>query len=375
MYTQETLNALTLALMFPNKVARLCQLYRKAGSATVIVDNAASLQDILPDFNPSAFHIDQQSLLSHRDKAKRELDYLQNHSGRCLTPDMPDYPQRMLLDDCTDFPLALFYSGNADLNAHHIISVVGTRDSTPYGFDLTQNLIEDLSVAFPDLLVVSGLAYGTDINAHRAALRFGLPTVAILAHGLDMLYPTVHRTTARQMLSHGGLLTEYPTGSKPYSFSFLNRNRLIASISDATIVVESKEHGGALTTARCAATYNRAVFAFPGRVNDEASIGCNALIRGNEAEMITSGRDLAESLNWKPKVKPAPLPSLFDTGLTGEERAVYELLSDEPVQINVISTYLPQLPMQKIMQILSDLEFRNLAASLPGSRWRKVMGK
>lgn len=375
MYTQETLNALTLALMFPNKLAKLCELYRKAGSATVIVDNAASLQDILPDFNPSAFPIDANMLVSCREKAKKELEYMETHSARCLTPDMPDYPQRMLLDDCSDFPLALFYSGNADLNALHIISVVGTRHSTPYGFDIIQNLMEDLSVAFPDLLVISGLAYGTDINAHRAALRFGLPTVGVLAHGLDMLYPQIHRHTATQMLSHGGLLTEYPTGSKPFSFSFLNRNRLIASASDATIVVESKEHGGALTTARCAVTYNRPVFAFPGRITDEASRGCNAIIRKNEAEIITCGRDLVESLNWQPTAKkPAPLPSLFDQELTGEEKAVYELLGDEPVHISLLAAHLP-LPIQKIMQILSDLEFRDFVASLPGSRWRKVARK
>lgn len=375
MYTQETLNALTLALMFSNKVGKLCELYRRAGSATVIVENASALQDIMPDFNSSAFVIDRQTLMSCRDRAKKELEYLNNHSGRCLTPDMDDYPRRMMLDGCNDFPLALFYKGNADLNAAHIISVVGTRNSTPYGLDIVNNLLEDMAVAFPDLLVVSGLAYGTDINAHRAALNNGLPTVAVLAHGLDMLYPSIHRSTAQQMLSHGGLLTEYPTGSKPFSFSFLNRNRLIASISDATIVVESKEHGGALTTARCAASYNRAVFAFPGRVSDETSGGCNALIRTNEAELITSAVDLAKSLNWTPKARQAtPLPSLFDPGLTSEEKALYDLLGSEPVPISLLVAQLP-FSIQKIMQMLSDLEFRNLAVSMPGSLWRKVMGK
>lgn len=375
MYNIETVNALTLAIMFPNKVAKLCQLYRRAGSATTIVDNADSLRDIMPDFNPSAFGLDIQILQSCREKAMRELESISRYSGICLTPDMPEYPQRMLLDDCCDFPLALFFCGKANLNAEHIISVVGTRHSTPYGLDIVHNLIEDLSQAFPDLLVVSGLAYGTDINAHRAAMSHGLPTVALLAHGLDMIYPSAHRATAKQMTTHGGLLTEYLIGSKPMRYSFLSRNRLIASVADATIVVESKEHGGALTTARCAASYNRPVFAFPGRVNDESSTGCNNLIRKNEAELITSARDIAESLNWAlKKRKPTPLPSLFDCELTGEEKAIYDLLSDEAVHISILAAKLP-LPIHKIMQILSDLEFRNLAASLPGSRWRRPARK
>lgn len=367
----EILNALTLALLFPYKQAELCELYQKAGSATNIVDNASSLKDILPDFNPSAFSIDTAMLETGKQRAQKELDYIREHSLTVLTPDMPAYPEQ-IKEVCKDYPLALFYNGNANLNSERIISIVGTRNSTPYGRDLVYALIEDLSVSFPDLVVVSGLAYGTDINAHRAALKCGLSTVAVLAHGLDTVYPAAHRQSAQDIINNGGLLTEYAVRSKPDRFHFLHRNRLIAALSKATIVVESKPHGGALVTASCANDYDRGVYAFPGRSTDEASLGCNNLIRNNEAKLINSAGDLAQDLGWNLKRrKNTPLPSLFDPELSGDEKAVYDLLNEDGVHISELTAKL-SMPVHIIMQILSELEFRSLVQALPGSKWRKV---
>lgn len=181
--------------------------------------------------------------------------------------------------ECDDAPLALFYRGNADLNTLHIINIVGTRHATPYGQDICTRFLADLSVLCPNTLIVSGLAYGIDIHAHRAALQNHFKTIGVLAHGLDRIYPAEHRKTAISMLEQGGLLTEFTSGTNPDRQNFVKRNRIVAGMSDATVVIESAAKGGALITAELAESYHRDCFAFPGRCNDEYSIGCNNLIR------------------------------------------------------------------------------------------------
>lgn len=181
--------------------------------------------------------------------------------------------------ECDDAPLALFYRGNADLNTLHIINIVGTRHATPYGQDICTRFLADLSALYPDTLIVSGLAYGIDIHAHRAALQNHFKTIGVLAHGLDRIYPAEHRKTAVSMLEQGGLLTEFTSGTNPDRQNFVKRNRIVAGMSDATVVIESAAKGGALITAELAESYHRDCFAFPGRCNDEYSIGCNNLIR------------------------------------------------------------------------------------------------
>lgn len=181
--------------------------------------------------------------------------------------------------ECDDAPLALFYRGNADLNTLHIINIVGTRHATPYGQDICTRFLADLSVLCPNTLIVSGLAYGIDIHAHRAALQNHFKTIGVLAHGLDRIYPAEHRKTAVSMLEQGGLLTEFTSGTNPDRQNFVKRNRIVAGMSDATVVIESAAKGGALITAELAESYHRDCFAFPGRCNDEYSIGCNNLIR------------------------------------------------------------------------------------------------
>lgn len=370
MSTTEKINAIALSNMFATRAEKLKQLYERLGSASAIVEHAAHLPDVIPDFNPKAFPIDTNELNTYIYRAEKELEHIKKYNVKCITMDDADYPKRVA-EVCPDAPLALYYCGNADLNARHTISVVGTRNSTEYGRDLTDTIIAELAAGFPDLLIVSGLAYGTDINAHRAAYDNNLPTVAVLAHGLDRIYPSIHRNTAARMVTHGGLLTEYPTNTSPEAHNFLRRNRIIAALSEATLVVESKYKGGSLTTARLAAEYGQTVMACPGRVTDDSSVGCNNLIVQGRALAVTSAADIIHTLNWHVSTTTsAPLPSLFDEEMTAEERLVYNTLDLEGKHINLIITA-TSLPVQQVMGILNELEFRDLVRQLPGSKWRK----
>lgn len=222
-------------------------------------------------------------------------------------------------------PYTFYYKGTADLDAVRIISIVGTRHATEYGRAVTEELVQTLSLSFPDLLIVSGLAYGIDVCAHRSALRTGLPTVGVLAHGLDRIYPPAHRSTAVEMLQRGGgLLSDFPSGTEPDKPNFVKRNRIVAGLADATIVIESAEKGGSLITADIAFSYGRDVYAFPGRVSDLHSKGCNALIRQNKAGLITSATDLISALCWDVEKKAAPVPvqaELFLKQATGLKRS------------------------------------------------------
>ena len=367
----EVLNCVALSMMLANRGRQLLELYQRAGSATAIVEHAANLQEIVPDLNPQAFLIDEKELKDSLDRAVREVEFAEKHDIVILTPDNEAYPAR-LLEVCTDAPLALYHKGNTNLNAVHSLAIVGTRTSTEYGRDMVDNIISELAKYFPELLIVSGLAYGTDINAHRVSLDNKLPTVALLAHGLDRIYPSVHRNTAQRMVQQGGLLTEYPSFTKMEPTYFLQRNRLIAGIAEATLVVESKERGGALTTARYANEYNLTAMACPGRASDLASVGCNRLIATNRAVLITSAADIVRTLGWEvPKEKVQALPSFFDDDLTTEERMVLNTLKDEPTHLSALLAD-TGLSAPTVMAALSELEFRNIVRQLPGAQWRKV---
>ncbi|MGL4293052.1 MAG: DNA-processing protein DprA, partial [Bacteroidales bacterium] len=281
----------------------------------------------------------------------------------------PEYPQR--LTDCVDAPILLFYKGNADLNATHILSMVGTRNSTHYGRELIEEFMRVLGEQLPDTLVVSGLAYGIDINAHRFALHNSLQTIGVVAHGLDRIYPDAHKTTAREMVSQGGLLTEYPSETNPDKGNFIARNRIVAGISDATIIVETADKGGSIVTAGIASSYDREVFAFPGRVSDPRSKGCNRLIRQNRAALITSASDFLEMMNWIRTSAPSnsrQLPIEFD--LTEEEQKLVALLiRNGEMQINRMSIE-TEMPVSVLTGILMDLELRNIIRSYPGAVYR-----
>ena len=229
-------------------------------------------------------------------RAEQEARFIEQHRIRLYTITDPDYPRRLAEYD--NPPIVCYYRGSADLNAPKVIGVVGTRRATPYGLRLAEKLLRDVAKVYPEMLVISGLAYGIDVCAHRTALQLGLPTVGVFAHGLDNCYPKSHCEIARRMIERGGLFTDYPSETPIAGENFLKRNRLIAGLSDAIVVVESFERGGALSTATHAFANSRDVFAFPGNVGDDHSLGCNQLIRDNKAGLILSANDLFRGMLW-----------------------------------------------------------------------------
>ncbi|MDP4270786.1 MAG: DNA-processing protein DprA [Bacteroidota bacterium] len=310
----------------------------------------------------------QEILKANMEKAAKEIEFIEKNNIATFTYSDENYPSR--LNDCVDAPLLLYYKGNTDLNAVKTISLVGTRNATEYGKELSERLIADLSEKYPELLVISGLAYGIDIAAHKAALKHNLPTIGIIAHGLDRIYPATHRKTAVEMVSHGGLLTEYPSGTNPDRQNFVMRNRIIAGLSDAVIVVESAEKGGALITAEVANSYNRDVFAFPGRTTDVSSRGCNNLILQNKASLIQSAEDLINLMGWdKVSSTNKVVQQQLFLDLTEEEQLITNLLKENtPKQINLLSIE-SNLPVYRLSPILLELEFKGLVKCMPGGTY------
>lgn len=270
---------------------------------------------------------DVSGMNAARERAEKEMDFCAAHDIDVLPISHPKYP--VLLAECPDPPIVLFYRGTAALNRRHVVSVVGTRRITDYGRHLCHEFCTELGRMLPDALVVSGLAYGVDIHAHRAALASGLDTVGVLAHGLDRIYPNLHRDTAAEMVRQGGLLTEYLTGTNPDKGNFVRRNRIVAGMSPLTIVVESADKGGALITARLAGGYGREVAAFPGRAGDEYSAGCNRLILRKEAELVTCAEDVLQMMNWKAQAvaEQPSQPQLFpESEFSPEAQAILDVL-------------------------------------------------
>lgn len=279
-----------------------------------------------------------------------------------------NYPKR--LKEIDDAPVLLYKRGPANLDAEHAIAIVGTRKATRYGMEVTERIVEDLKQY--DCLIVSGLAYGIDIAAHKAALKVGLPTVGVMANGFDRIYPHEHKPTAQQMLKEGALLTEHGYGVEAEQFHFPARNRIIAGLSEATIVVEAGAKGGALITAELAAGYNRDVLAVPGDINREASLGCNRLIAQNKAICYTRIEDLVEALNWdiqQAKAQKEAQLALFQADLSDEENRILTfLLPRSDVQIDELSRA-TQIPINKLASLLLQLEFSGLIRSLPGKKF------
>ena len=305
-------------------------------------------------------------------RAENELRFIEDAKIQVLLLGEESYPQR--LKECTDAPLVLYYKGNCNLNAEHIISIVGTRHASHYGHEITAALIENLSAAFPDTVIISGLAYGIDVCAHRNALANHLPTVGVLAHGLDRIYPAVHRQYAVEMLKDGGLITDFPSLTFPDKPNFLKRNRIIAGLSDATVVIESAEKGGSLVTADIAFSYNREVYAYPGRVGDLYSCGCNNLIKTNKAAMITSANDLIEALGWQKgskKSKPVQAEIFFsDSPETQQVLKLFE--ANEELHINQMGKA-TGLSIQQLTSILFELEMDGRIQVLPGNMYKLAL--
>ena len=350
----ETLHAMALARLSYFNLAMVLQLYREAGSATAVLENRNNIRDIIPDASQKLIDILRDYDVM-RARAEEEWNYDQAHGIRPLDISHPDYPHR--LAECEDAPLVIYYKGTADLNQTRVVNIVGTRRCTMYGEDLVRRFVADLRVLCPKVLVVSGLAYGIDIIAHRNALQQGMETVGVLAHGLDDLYPHAHRATASQMIAQGGLLTEFMTKTKADKINFVRRNRIVAGMSDACIVVESAAHGGSLITADISRGYNRDVFAFPGRVGDLASEGCNGLIRDNCAALLTNAEAFVKAMGWETdtqleKARQDGIERKIFAEMTPEEETVVQiLLRNNDLHLNMLAVQ-TGIPVSRLAGIL-----------------------
>ncbi|MBN1417084.1 MAG: DNA-processing protein DprA [Bacteroidales bacterium] len=303
-------------------------------------------------------------------QAEEEITFIEKNNVTALFYLDEDYPER--LKHCEDAPVIIFIKGKTNFNRPKVLSVVGTRNPTDYGKDLCSRLIETLSASHPDLLIVSGLAYGIDICAHKSALKYKLETVAILAHGFTVIYPSVHREVARLIIDQGALLTEFQHNEQPEPNNFVKRNRIIAGIADATVVVESGEQGGAIITADIANSYSRDVFAFPGRIYDNYSAGCNRLIKTNRAALIEDARDIEYLLGWQKvdaTAKKELQKELF-VELSTDESALLEVIRESSgVTIDQLSLRC-EIPVSKVSALLLNLEFRGLVKCLPGKMYK-----
>ena len=304
-------------------------------------------------------------------KAEKELEFVADNKLRLIFFTDEDYPQR--LTQCIDAPLLLYAKGNAYFNHQKTISVIGTRNSTRYGEDFCKEFMEELSRRIPEAQIISGLAYGIDICAHRAALKHNLSTVAVLAHGLDRIYPQIHRQTAVEMLQNGALLTEFPSGTNPDKHNFVKRNRIVAGMADAVVVIESGKKGGSLTTADIANSYYREVFALPGRISDKMSAGCNRLISDNKALLFQSIDSFISHMGWEPEEKqPLPVQQELFPDLSEEESIIFEKLSKTgSMHVNTLAVEL-NIPVSELFMTLLELEVKNIVTSLPGGMYQLV---
>jgi len=298
--------------------------------------------------------------------AEEEIKFIEKYKIQPLFITNEDYPRRLL--NCYDPPTILYYRGNANLNASKIISIVGTRSNTDYGKQVTEKLVSGLSEL--NVLIISGLAFGIDAIAHKSALQNNLETVGVLAHGLHTIYPRQHKSLAKEIVQHGGLLTEFRNGVKPDRFNFPSRNRIVAGMADATIVIETAIKGGSMITAELANNYNRDVFALPGKTTDSKSAGCNYLIQNNKAILFTDANELIENLGWQSKkINKKQQKELF-IELSEDEKIIIEILKEKETThidgINIRSN----LSSSSIAAAILNLELQNVIAGLPGKMYK-----
>jgi DNA processing protein len=327
------------------------------GANAVFAENNALLKKI-PGYIPPFTQNDKKEALS---RAETELRFIEKKKISPLYFLDEDYPIR--LKHCEDAPIILYTKGNVNLSCPKTISIVGTRKATPYGMDFCEKFISELSGS--DILIISGLAYGIDIAAHKAAVKYNLSTVASLAHGLDRIYPAAHKSVVDSMLENGGIISEFISGKKPDRENFPKRNRIIAGLADATIVVEAAISGGALITAGIASAYNRDVFAVPGRVGDEFSQGCNYLIKKNLAAIIESADDLLNYMGWNQEIKQPVQKQLF-VELNAEEEVIVNLLKEHGTMPIDNLSIISKMNTSKLSSHLLNLEFSGVVKSLPG---------
>lgn len=366
---QEIINTMVLSRINFFHLSEMVELYRKMGSATAVMEHRHDIRSVLPDASDRLAETLAGNIDAQVRRAEQEMEFVSNHHIQALTFNSPDYPSR--LRECCDAPIILYYLGNAPLNRPRVIDIVGTRHCTAYGVDLVRRFLADLSRLCPHTLVVSGLAYGVDINAHRNALAQGMDTVAVLAHGLDDLYPPRHRQTAEQMVHQGGLITEFMSHTNADKINFVRRNRIVAGMSDATILVESAAKGGGLITCKIANSYNKDVFAFPGAVGANYSEGCNRLIRSSQATLITSASDFVKSMNWEDdatlvKARERGIERTIFPVLTDQEQLVVDVLKDtNDLQTNMLLVRTP-LSISQLTSVVFQLEMKGVMKMLAG---------
>lgn len=361
----EILSSLILSRLRGLSQAQALSLLRYYGTAE------AALSDEAPECERWGELLrDKPGLKQAREQALREREFCEEHRVQIIPFSSDAYPMLLKADEIPDAPINLFYKGTGRLGRRHVLSVVGTRHITDYGKQLCESLFADLGRLLPDLLIVSGLAYGVDIHAHRASLANGLDTVAVLAHGHDRIYPRMHQATADEMTCHGGLLTEYFTGTVPDKGNFVRRNRIVAGISSGTLVIESAGKGGALITATIAGSYNREVMAVPGRLTDAYSEGCNRLIRDNRASLVLSAEDVLRTLGWEAApARAAKEPTLFPMFTPEQERVIDALEKVDNLSIDQLSLQ-TGISVSALTELLFDLEDSDIIVRMPGNRVR-----
>lgn len=375
MINEEVFYTMALTRISNFNFAQALELYKAVGSAQLLYEHRNDIGDILRDCSPRL----TEALKDWDEPMKRadfELKYMQEHGIRALTLTDEDYPQRLL--ECPDAPIILYYIGNSDLNQAKIVSIVGTRRCTQYGQDLIRRFIADLRQQCPQVLIVSGLAYGIDINAHRQALEHGYETVGVLAHGLDQIYPYRHRETAAEMVRHGGLLTEFMTQTNADKPNFVRRNRIVAGMADCTVIIESAAKGGGLITAEIAQSYGRSVFAFPGNVNAEFSQGCNNLIRDNGAGLISNADDFIRAMGWldealRKRANTDGIERNLFPDLSPEEQCIVTLLQQtNDLQLNILSVK-TGVPIGQLTALLFQLEMKGVLKPLAGGMYHLLL--
>lgn len=340
------------------------QLLAYCGSPENIFKTSAGKLDKIPGIG-----LKTANLIKETDAlkiAEKKLTLLQRTQTDFIFFSDENYPDR--LRHCFDSPILFYYRGKAEFDAKRILAVVGTRNCTDYGKEITFQLIKELTPFDP--VIVSGLAYGIDISAHKAALKEGLITWAIIAGGHDKIYPSGHRKYYEEILEEGCVISEYLPDEIPNAVNFPARNRIIAGISDGTVVVEAKEKGGALITADIANSYDKEVFAMPGNIHNPASTGCHNLIKQNKAHLVTCGLDVARLLGWDLEAT-LPKQTLIDFEFSNEESAIVNLLKEKDLHIDEIS-WRSQLPVSSLANLLLSLEMRGFIKVLPGKKFRYI---
>lgn len=355
--------ALTLLPGIGDSMAKM--LLNHTGSAEEIFRSKKAHLMKIPGIGPKT----ADAIIHHKvfSRAEEELRFVERYRIRLLFYTESNYPRR--LKNCPDAPVLLYFKGHANFNTAKVLSVVGTRQATEYGKQLCRELISGLET---DVLIVSGLAYGIDVLAHKEAVKHNMATVGVLGHGLDRIYPSGHRATAEKMLENGGLLTEFMSGTNPDKENFPQRNRIVAGIADATVIVEAHVKGGALITAEIANSYNRDVFTYPGRVNDEFSSGCNYLIQSHKAQLITSAKDLIYFLGWEEQQPAIKGQRSLPVDLPPEEGSVLELIkASGSLRIDEL-VFQAGLSMSRLAAVLLSLEMKGLIKTLPGKVYQYI---